>query len=238
MRRVACCRCAQRLQNDFRIARADEVHQLFAVFADERLLVVASNVVPFDSVVVEVVQDGQARLSLIIFAIVGLRAAITTSVRPVTKSTLVGGGDLGLRTGPEPSVDNDRLQISAVASVEVAFAAAGPDVLDSIASHLLLNEFVFLQSLHGDGIHAVATADVTGIEPVDFQVLGGSVQPAEEVVVSVAQRISPHGVLDTFGTRFGVRKSQHSLGGDGAQAAYDEEQGLQQHSSAVKRGAR
>ena len=43
----------------------------------------------------------------------------------------------------------------------------------------------------------MATADVTGVEPVDFQVLGGSVQPAEEVVVSVAQRISPHGVLDT-----------------------------------------
>ena len=53
-------------------------------------------------------------------------------MRPVTKSTLVGGGDLGLRTGPEPSVDNDGLQISAVASVEVAFATAGPDVLDSI----------------------------------------------------------------------------------------------------------
>ena len=65
MRRVACCRCAQRLQSDFRIARADEVHQLFAVFADERLLVVAGNIVPFDSVIVEVVQDGQAGLSLL-----------------------------------------------------------------------------------------------------------------------------------------------------------------------------
>lgn len=231
MRRVGYCSCAQRLQNDFRIARANEVDQLFAVFADERLLMVASNIVPFDSVVVEVVQDGQARLSLVIFTVVGLRAAITTSVRPVTKSALVGGGDLGFRTGPEPSVDNDGLQISTVASVEVAFATAGPDVLDSIASHLLLNEFVFLQSLHGDGIHAVTTANVTGIEPVDFQVLGRSVQPAEEVVVSIAQRISPHGVLDTFGTRFRIRKSQHSLGSDGAQAADDEEQCLQQHSS-------
>ena len=65
VRRVACCRCAQRLQSDFRIARADEVHQLFAVFADERLLVVAGNIVPFDSVIVEVVQDGQAGLSLL-----------------------------------------------------------------------------------------------------------------------------------------------------------------------------
>lgn len=71
-------------------------------------------------------------LAYIIFTVIGLWAAISTSVRPVSKSALVGGWDLGFGTGPEPSVDDGWLQVSAVASVEVAFAATGPDVLDAI----------------------------------------------------------------------------------------------------------
>jgi len=69
--------------------------------------------------------------------------------------------------------------------------------LQLTASQLLLDELVLLEGLQADGVHAMATADVTGVEPTDFQRGGGRVQPAEEVVVSVAQRISPHGVLDT-----------------------------------------
>ena len=119
---------------------------------------VASNIVPLDAIVVEVVQNGQARLALlqdtgnnsnrylervvqsnirevgtyIIFAVVGLWATITTSAGPVTKSALVGGGDLGFGARPEPSIDDSWLKISAVASIEVAFATASPDVLDAI----------------------------------------------------------------------------------------------------------
>ena len=66
---------------------------------------------------------------------------------------------------------------------------------------MLLDEFVLLQSLETDGVHAVTTANVTGIEPVDFQRSGGRVKPAEEVVVSIAQRIGPQSVLDTFKLR-------------------------------------
>lgn len=156
----------------------------------------------------------------IIFTVIGLRAAIATSVGPVTQSALVSGRDLGLGAGPEPSVDDCRLKIGAVASVEVAFAAAGPDVLDTIwrksetisvsyrmnrmeelnertASQLLLDELVLLESLEADGVHAVTAANVTGIEPVDFQVGGGRMKPAEEVVVGVAERIGPQSVLHT-----------------------------------------
>lgn len=165
---------------------------------------VASNIVPLDAIVVEVVQNGQARLALIIFAVVGLWATITTSAGPVTKSALVGGWDLGFGARPEPSIDDSWLKISAVASIEVAFATASPDVLDAIASQLLLDEFVLLQGLEADGVHAVATAYVTGIEPVDFQGRGGRMQPAEEVVVSISKRISPQSVLDTLGAGLGI----------------------------------
>lgn len=179
------------LEGHFRVAGADKVEQLLTVLADEGFLVAASNVVPFYAIVVEVVQDGQARLTFIIFAVVGLWATISTSVGPISQSTLVSRWDFSLGAGPEPSVDNGWLQISAVASVEIAFAAASPDVLDAIASQLLLDEFVLLESLEADGVHAVATADVTGVEPVDFQRGGGRMQPAEEVIVSVAKGVRP-----------------------------------------------
>ena len=63
---------------------------------------------------------------------------------------------------------------------------------------MLLDELVLLESLQTDGVHAIATADVTGVEPIDFQWGGGRVQPAEEIVVSVAKRIGPQGVFNTF----------------------------------------
>ena len=48
------------------VTGTDKVEQLVAVLADERLLVVAGNVVPLDAVVVEVVENGQARLSFLL----------------------------------------------------------------------------------------------------------------------------------------------------------------------------
>lgn len=52
----------------------DEVEQLVRVLADEGLQVVARHVVPLDPVVVEVVQDAQARL------VVALHTLVTTGV--------------------------------------------------------------------------------------------------------------------------------------------------------------
>ena len=138
------------LERDFGVAGADKVEQLLAVLADERFLVAASDVVPLDAIVVEVVQDGQARLTLllktwqgfilrileekkkkneirsigswnayVIFAVVGLWATISTGVGPISQSALISGWDFSFRTGPEPSVDDGWLQISAIASVKV-----------------------------------------------------------------------------------------------------------------------
>ncbi len=53
------------LEGDLWVAGADKVEQLLAVFADEGFLVAASDVVPLDAIVVEVVQNGQARLTLL-----------------------------------------------------------------------------------------------------------------------------------------------------------------------------
>ena len=54
-----------RLERNLGVAGADKVKQLLAVLADEGLLVVASDIVPLDAIVVEVVQDGQAGLTFL-----------------------------------------------------------------------------------------------------------------------------------------------------------------------------
>jgi hypothetical protein len=49
-----------KLETDSGVSRADEVEELVAVLAHERLDVVTGDVVPFESVVVEVIQDRKA----------------------------------------------------------------------------------------------------------------------------------------------------------------------------------
>jgi hypothetical protein len=69
--------------------------------------------------------------------------------------------------------------------------------LDSTAGDALLDELVLLGSLEGDGVHAVAAADVAGVQPVNLQALGRGVLPAEEVVVVHAARVPEGGVPHT-----------------------------------------
>lgn len=109
--------------------------EFFGVFAHPRLDVMASNVVPFDAIVVEVVEDGNAGLvgtGLRELSVVGLRSTTTAGGGPVTAPSEggVGGGNTGAGTGPEPSVDNRGLEISAVAAVKVTLAARSPGVFD------------------------------------------------------------------------------------------------------------
>lgn len=49
------------LKTNSGVAGSYKVEKFVTVFADERFDVVASNIVPFDSIIVEVVQNGQAR---------------------------------------------------------------------------------------------------------------------------------------------------------------------------------
>lgn len=91
-----------------------------------------TDVMPVNAIVVEVVEDGQAVLvgaALLEFAVVGLRNADAAVLGPIVLATISGGCQLLQLSGPEPSVDRDWLQVGAIASLEVAETAAGPDVL-------------------------------------------------------------------------------------------------------------
>jgi len=165
------------------VAAPHEVEQLVTVLADERLEVVARDVVPLDTVLVEVVEDGQAGLVVPLrgFPVVRLSLAVAASGAPVTGVPLGGRSDLGSGSGPEPSVDVSGLQVGPVAAVEVALPSRSPDVLHVSSDDPLLDEFIFLWGFQADGIHAMSPADVPGVEPVDFQGASGSVFPTEEV---------------------------------------------------------
>lgn len=110
---------------------------------------VASDIVPFDPVVVEIVQYRQARFVITLwenvvreqtikmktrkthlsgFTVVGLSLTKTASRAPVTRIPLRGGSNFRPRTGPEPTVYVGRLQIRAIASVEITFTTRRPNV--------------------------------------------------------------------------------------------------------------
>lgn len=126
------------LKNNARVFTPNVVQQKFAVLTDEGLFVVASDIVPFDSILVDVVEDAHARLGGHVdveLGVVGLRAAGVALVAPGLVSPvgwgLVGGGHLGVGVGPEPAEDVEGLQVFAlVAALEVTQAAGCPDVAE------------------------------------------------------------------------------------------------------------
>lgn len=91
----------------------------------------ASNVVPVNPVIVELVKDSKAvfgSTSLLGFAVVGLRLLQSSAFGPVVLITLRGRGQLLEGCGPEPSVYVEWLKVGAVAALEVAQTSRSPYV--------------------------------------------------------------------------------------------------------------
>lgn len=125
-----------RLELESRVGGGHVVEQLVAVLAHERFLVVATDIVPCDSVAVHVVQHAQARLGRAVdveLRVVRLRRLLVSALAPrVVRPTgrrLVGGGQLAPGGRPEPSVHVLRFQVRPVlAALEVTQPSAGPYV--------------------------------------------------------------------------------------------------------------
>jgi len=112
----------------FGVCMASESEELLGIFTYPWFDVVAGNIVPHNTIIVEVVKDGNAGLisaSFTELTVVGLFCSTTTRARPITSPSLatVGGWDSGRGTRPEPSVDNGRLEIRTVTAIEVALAS-------------------------------------------------------------------------------------------------------------------
>lgn len=122
-----------RLNSNVGVCVADILQKSIVLLANERLAMMAGNIVPVNSVVVEVIQYGKAVLvgaTLLQFTVVRLWLTDASVGRPIVLVAVGGWSEFLQLSGPEPSVDSNRLQIWAVASLEVADAATRPDILD------------------------------------------------------------------------------------------------------------
>jgi len=156
-----------------RVGMTSESEELLGIFTHPGFDVVTGNIVPHNTVIVEVVKDGNAGLisaSLAELTVVGLGSSTTTIARPVSVPSLaaIGGWDSGRGTRPEPSVDNGRLEIRTVTSIEVAFATRGPDVFDIAFLNLALDELGLFLGLETYQILAMFSADVPCIKPISL----------------------------------------------------------------------
>ena len=142
---------------------------------------VAGDVVPLDAIVVDVVQQAHARLHAAVdveLGVVRLRYVFSLELGLVAGEGPglvapagwggVGGGHLHSGPGPKPAVDVCWLQVIPVAALEVAEPARCPDIgqvvlLEKLSDHLLLGG-----SLQAHQVHAVFTADVTAVKPVNL----------------------------------------------------------------------
>lgn len=174
------------------VGEASELEKFIRVFTHPRFDVVTGNIVPLDSVIVEVVEDGDARLVSAVLTeltVVGLSLSATTIVGPVPAPSLsaVGGWDSARRTRPEPSVDENRLKIGTITSVKVAFATRGPDVFDIGLLDLAIDEIGLILGFKTYQILAMLSADISGIEPISLMRGCGFVIPGEEVIMTVSE---------------------------------------------------
>lgn len=184
------------LQTNAWVCGSNVVQQFLGIFTHYGFLVVASNVVPSDTIVVHVVQHRQARFGRLVdveFGIVWLRDLLVAGLAPWVVSPavrdLVGSWDLLAVVGPEPSVDVLGFQIGTVfTALEVAETTGRPDVGDIVLLDQTEDQVVLFLRLQRHQVHAVLAADVAAIQPVYSLIgKGGHVSTVEIVVSTVLE---------------------------------------------------
>jgi len=157
----------------------------WVVFAHDGFLMVASHVVPFYSISIEVVEDSHA--SLVALPRIWLGSATPSSVRPVMELVpAISWRHFHLVCRPEPAIYQFGEELGLVATVEVAFPSRGPEEL-SVAKEAF-HPIVLRLRLKGDQVHATLPAVVSCIEPIPLGVPDlwpGVVHPAKVVVFAL-----------------------------------------------------
>lgn len=119
------------LNAQLRIGVTDIFQESIILFAHERFLVMTGNIMPVNTIVVELIQKSQAVFGstiLFVFTVIGLRKADTTVGGPITLAAFVGGSQFLQSSSPEPTVNVGGLQVGTFTALEVTETARGPDV--------------------------------------------------------------------------------------------------------------
>lgn len=156
---------------------------------------ITSDVMPFDPIVVNIVENPKATLPGSVYfelSVVGLADLLMAGVGPgglgPRRMVLVGGGNLGVGSRPEPAFDVDRLQIfTELTTFEVTETARRPDVRDIILLDEVFNHLVLLVRLNGDRIHTLFSTFIPCDQPINlgpfpFLILGRVGNVPREVV--------------------------------------------------------
>lgn len=147
---------------------------------------------PCDAVVVDVVEHGQARLAGLVDVVLGvvwLRELLVSGLAPRVVAPAgrdaVGLGDLLAARRPEPAEQVLRLQVAAsLAALEVAQASRRPDVRHVVRLDQTEDQVVLLLRLQRHQVHAVFTADVASVQPVELAAGQPRNVAAQEVVLA------------------------------------------------------
>jgi len=168
----------------------DEVEELVAVLADDRLLVSALNIVPLDAVLVEIVEHTDTALvvtALLLLPVVRLGTLQSTGLGPVAVATLARGRDPSTCGSPVPAVDNGRLQVLPVTSLEVALTTSCPDIRDIVPPDDAVDPVGLRLAVYRYTVHTESPAVIPGALPVPLPVQS-LLQPGE--VVGLAEPVS------------------------------------------------
>ena len=94
-----------------------------------------SYIMPPNSISIEIIKyrnTGLILAALALFPVIGLRDPTSARIGPIAEVAFVFGLNFGPAGGPEPAVDDVGGQIGAIAALEIAFPASGPDVSQAI----------------------------------------------------------------------------------------------------------
>jgi len=134
----------------------------FGIFANNGFFMVASHIVPFDTIIIEIIQNSHT--GLFPFTGIGLLFAGTSGVGPFLERSSICGIHLCVVSSPEPSIDVLGEEIISVAAIKVTQTSRGPDVFGTSKS--LLKPIGFSFSFNADQIHTTFAAVVPGVKPI------------------------------------------------------------------------
>lgn len=156
---------------------SNPLQQVTAVLTNERLFMIASDVMKFNTIVVDIMQDTQARLVFSVdrkLRIIGLSSIEKACVRPwieaPTRWIFIRGRDFLIVVHPKPAVDVAWLRISA-APVRRALMSRCPNVIDAVLFEEVLHHLKLLLCVDRNCVHAVTSADLSRLSPSNASIL-------------------------------------------------------------------
>jgi len=175
----------------------DVFKQLVGVLADEGLGVVAGNIMPLYTVIINIIKKTHASLNRAINVklcivrlgnILAFKLCFVACIRPGLVAPAwrsgVGGSHLHSGPRPEPSIYSGGLEIFPVTTLEVAQAACAPNIRKVVVYKEFFYKLIFGGSFKRDQVHAILATNISAVQPVHFVISEVFLVSREPVVMT------------------------------------------------------